>query len=147
MGAVYKGSCFCNAVQIELSGEPQGMGYCHCASCRSWSGAPVHAWTIWLAEAVEVTTGAEHIGVFLKTPDSMSHRQFCTKCGGHVMTGHPTLGLVDVLAGIVPDLNFAPTIHLNCAESVLPINDELPKYKDFPSEFSEFGGTGELMPE
>jgi hypothetical protein len=40
--AVYKGECFCGAVQLEVSGEPEGMGYCHCRSCRSWSGGPVN---------------------------------------------------------------------------------------------------------
>lgn len=28
------GTCFCGAVEIEVSGEPVAMGYCHCASCR-----------------------------------------------------------------------------------------------------------------
>ena len=145
MGAVYKGSCFCGTVQIELSGEPDDMGYCHCTSCRSWSGAPVHAWTVWRASAVKVTAGEEHIGIFHKTPDSMSHRQFCTKCGGHLMNSHPMIGIVDVLAGIIPALKFVPTMHVNYAESVCLMNDELPKYKDFPSKFKEFGGTGTLM--
>lgn len=38
--AVYEGACFCGSVKIEVSGEPHAMGYCHCASCRSWSAAP-----------------------------------------------------------------------------------------------------------
>ena len=37
------GSCFCGAVQLEAEGEPEAMGYCHCSSCRSWSGGPVNA--------------------------------------------------------------------------------------------------------
>ena len=36
---IHKGECFCG-VQIEVSGEPEGMGYCHCRSCRWWSAAP-----------------------------------------------------------------------------------------------------------
>jgi hypothetical protein len=44
---MHKGECFCGAVQIEVSGEPEGMGYCHCQSCRSWSGGPVNAFTLW----------------------------------------------------------------------------------------------------
>lgn len=86
------------------------------------------------------------MATFHKNPESLSHRRFCTKCGGHIMVYHPTLGVVDVLAGVVPDLDFVPTMHLNCVEAVVAINDELPKYKDFPSEFAEFGGSGELMP-
>ncbi len=34
------GSCFCGAVRLEVSGDPEAMGYCHCRSCRSWSGGP-----------------------------------------------------------------------------------------------------------
>jgi hypothetical protein len=34
----------------------------------------------------------------------MSDRRYCTKCGGNVMVEHPTLGLVDVPAGILPTL-------------------------------------------
>lgn len=43
----YKGSCFCETVKIEVDGEPEGMGYCHCTSCRTWSGGPVNAFTLW----------------------------------------------------------------------------------------------------
>ena len=32
--------------------------------------------------------GAEHVGSFRKTEKSV--RQWCTRCGGHLMTGHPT---------------------------------------------------------
>ena len=94
--ATHNGECFCSAVKIEVSGEPVGMGYCHCQSCRSWSGGPVNAFTLWKPDAVRITTGAEHVGMFQKTP--VSQRQFCKKCGGHLMTNHPPLGLVDVFA-------------------------------------------------
>ena len=95
MAASHKGECFCGAVQMEVSGEPEAMGYCHCRSCRSWSGGPVNAFTLWKPDAVRVTTGAEHVATFQKT--EISQRQYCSKCGGHLMTNHPTLGLVDVL--------------------------------------------------
>jgi len=88
--AAYKGECFCGTVRLEVSGEPEGMGYCHCRSCRSWSGGPVNAFTLWKPEAVRVTAGAEHIGMYQKTP--VSERQYCKKCGGHLMANHPPLG-------------------------------------------------------
>ena len=145
MSTVHRGNCFCSAVRIELSGEPAGMGYCHCSSCRLWSGDPVHAWTVWPADSLKITKGSECIGTIHRTPDSLSHRQFCTQCGGHLMISHPTMGIFDVLAGVVQNLTFVPTMHLNYAESVLTIEDDLPKYKDFPAEFSAFGGSGELV--
>jgi hypothetical protein len=138
----HKGECFCGAVQIEVSGEPEGMGYCHCRSCRSWSAGPVNAFTLWKPDAVRVTAGAEHVGMFQKTAGSQ--RQYCKKCGGHLMTNHPPLGLVDVYAAKLPTLKFSPGVHINYAETVLPIRDGLPKFKDFPAEF---GGSGEQIAE
>ena len=140
----HKGECFCGACKIEVSGEPQSMAYCHCDSCRSWSGSPVHTSTMWLRDAVKVVAGQEHIRTFQKTPGSISHRQYCDKCGGHVMISHPDFGMYDVFAATIPTLEFVPGVHVNYAETVLPIRDGLPKFRDFPSEF---GGSGELVPE
>jgi hypothetical protein len=138
----YAGSCFCGAVKLEATGAPEAMGYCHCRSCRSWSGGPVNAFSLWKPDAVRVTSGAEHIATFQKTP--LSQRQYCTKCGGHLMTNHPPLGLVDVYAATTPTLEFVPSVHVNYAETVLPMKDGLPKLKGSPKEF---GGSGEAMAE
>lgn len=142
MADTHQGNCFCGAVAIEVTGAPEAMGYCHCQSCRAYSGGPFNAFTLWQAEDVRVTKGADLIGHINKT--GMSDRQFCTKCGGHIMIGHPTLGMTDVRPGVIPTLAFAPTVHLNYAETVLPMKDGLPKLRDFPAEI---GGSGEVMPE
>lgn len=138
----YKGACFCGTVKIEATGEPVAMGYCHCRSCRSWSAAPVNAFTLWKPDAVRVVEGKEHVGMFSKT--KMSERQYCTRCGGHLMNNHPTLGLIDVYAATIPSLRFTPGVHVNYAETVLPMKDGLPKLKDFPAEL---GGSGERIAE
>jgi hypothetical protein len=139
---VHQGSCFCGSVKLEVTGSPEGMGYCHCGSCRSWSGGPVNAFTLWKPGAVRVAAGSEHVGTFQKT--KLSERQYCKKCGGHLMTNHPPLGLVDVFAATLPSLKFVPGVHVNYAETVLPIRDGLPKLKDFPAEL---GGSGVAIPE
>jgi hypothetical protein len=74
----------------------------------------------------------------------MSQCQFCRLCGGHVMTAHPPLDMVDVFSATIPDLPFAPQVHVNYQEKVLAIRDGLPKLKDFPTDF---GGSGETMAE
>ncbi len=51
----HAGRCFCGTVEIAVNGEPVGMGFCHCQSCRTWSAAPVNAFTLWPQEAVRVT--------------------------------------------------------------------------------------------
>jgi hypothetical protein len=135
----YTGECFCGAVKIEVEGEPAAMGYCHCRSCRSWSGGPVNAFSLWPPAAVKVVAGAENLATYAKT--AMSERQYCARCGGHVMANHPPLALVDVFAATLPGLAFRPGVHVNYAETVLPMKDGLPKLKDFPKEF---GGSGEV---
>jgi len=142
MSKMYKGRCFCGAVQIQVSGEPAGMGYCHCSSCRSWSAGPVNAFSLWKPDQVCVVEGAEHVATFSKT--AFSQREYCSKCGGHLMTNHPTIGLIDVYAATIPTLEFKPGVHINYAETVLPMRDGLPKLKDFPAEF---GGSGQMVPE
>lgn len=142
MAGAHTGTCFCGAVEIEVTGPPEEMGYCHCSSCRSYSGELFSAYMLWSAQNVRVTKGAELVGRFNKT--GMSDRQFCTRCGGHIMTGHPTLALTDIRAGVIRAIPFRPVVHLNYAETVLPMKDGLPKLKDFPAAV---GGSGEVIPE
>lgn len=118
------------------------MCFCHCASCRGWLGAPIHAATLWPAGSVEIPKGRASLGVYKKT--ERSHRIFCTRCGGHVLNAHPAEGSIDVLAAVLADLPFRPTMHVHYGEQVLPLRDGLPKYKDMPAEY---GGSGELVPE
>jgi hypothetical protein len=138
----YDTACFCGSVKLTVTGAPEAMGYCHCSSCRHWSAGPVNAFTLWKPDAVKVTAGAETIGTFNLTPNS--NRKWCTKCGGHLFTEHPGMGLTDVYAALLPKMPFKPAIHVNYTETVLPMRDGLPKFKDFPKEV---GGTGETMAE
>lgn len=141
-GGKYTGSCFCGAVEVEAIGAPFAMGYCHCKDCRAWSAGPVNAFTLWSPDAVRITKGEEHLGSYTKNGDS--HRKFCTKCGGNVISDHPGANFTDVYAAILPTLAFEPALHVNYESTVLRIPDGLPKLKDFPAEM---GGSGETLPE
>jgi hypothetical protein len=138
----YAGKCFCGAVELTVTGDSAGAGYCHCASCRQWSAGPVNAFTLWKPESVKVTKGADKLGVFHKT--ERSYRNFCKVCGGHLFTDHPEWKLVDVFAATIPEFDFKPGVHVNYVATVLPMKDGLPKLKDFPKEL---GGTGQSVPE
>ncbi len=139
--AIYKGVCFCGAIQIEASGEPFAMGYCHCDDCRAWAAAPVNAFTLWKREDIKIKEGASFLSTYQKT--ARSHRQFCAKCGGHILTDHPGDEFTDVFSAILPSLEFKPDIHVHYDDTVLRINDGLPKFRDLPKEF---GGSGETLP-
>ena len=84
-----------------------------------------------------MTEGAAHIGTYNKTP--ISFRKWCKTCGGHLFTDHPTMGLVDIYAAMLPHLKFEPGVHVNYQETVLRIHDGKPKFKDMPKEM---GGSG-----
>jgi len=138
----YEGACYCGAVKLTVTGEPAGAGYCHCKSCRSWSAGPVNAFTLWPEDVVEITEGADKIGEF--NANDRSYRQWCTVCGGHILTRHPHWGLTDVYAATIPSFPFEAGVHANYESTVLPMKDGLPKFKDFPAEL---GGSGEMLPE
>jgi hypothetical protein len=138
----YRGSCFCGAVELRVTGDPAAMGYCHCNSCRKWSAGPINGFTLWKPSAVQVTKGADQIGTYNKTPQSF--RKWCKLCGGHLLTEHPPWELTDVYAATIPDFPFKPGVHVHYQETVLRVRDGLPKMKDVPKEM---GGSGESLPE
>ena len=139
---IYRGSCFCGAVEFQVKGDPAAAGYCHCDSCRRWSAGPINAFTLWPPSAVAVTRGSDQVATYSKTP--RSERKWCKTCGGHLFTAHPAWNLVDVYAATIPDYPFKPGVHVNYQETVLRIRDGLPKMKDLPGEM---GGSGTTVPE
>jgi hypothetical protein len=138
----YSGQCFCGAVELKVTGTAVAMGYCHCESCRKWSAGPVNAFTLWPPHAVSITRGGDQVASFKKTENSI--RKWCKRCGGHLLTEHPGLGLVDVYAATIAEYPFEPMLHVNYEDSVLRLRDGLPKQHDFPAEM---GGSGRLIAE
>ena len=136
----FSGQCFCGAVELVVSGDPVAAGYCHCASCRSWSAGPVNAFTLWKPEQLKITKGEGNIAKYNKT--SRSGRQWCKSCGGHLFTDHPQWSLVDVYAAVIPDFPYKPGVHVHYQESRLPLHDGLPKMRDLPKEM---GGSGAVL--
>ena len=96
----FEGQCFCGAVKIVVTGDPEAAGYCHCDACRSWSAGPVNAFTLWKPEAVKVTQGEDQIGEYNK--NERTYRQWCKLCGGHLMGAAPAVGSGRRLRGDYP---------------------------------------------
>jgi hypothetical protein len=138
----YIGRCFCGKVEVKASGDPLLMGFCHCSSCREWSGAPVNAFSLWQRDQVQVTKGADQVATFNRTEHSF--RKWCKACGGHLLSEHPNVGVVDLCAALLQQMPFKPVMHVNYQEAFLHIRDGLPKMKDVPKEF---GGSGEVIAE
>jgi predicted GNAT family acetyltransferase len=139
---IYKAACFCGAVEIEVTGKPVFAGYCHCADCQAWSAAPINAFSLWKSDSVRVTRGEPELSTFHKTEHS--YRKFCKVCGGHVMTEHPRMRLIDVYANLLGGYTHEPTLHANYASKIVSVKDGLPKYRDLPADL---GGSGEMLPD
>lgn len=145
--ANYKVSCFCGAVECALSGSPEVMAYCHCDSCRHWSGGQVNAFTLWQPDNFEIIKGADKVASFDKIAaqngkTGTSIRKWCKVCGGHVFIEHPAIGVVDVPAALIQEFDFSPEFHVHYQEAVQRIADGLPKFKDLPAQA---GGSGEQI--
>ena len=144
---VYKGGCFCGAIQIEVHGQPVAAGICHCMSCRKWHSAPVNAWGLWPDAAIEVTAGADQLAEFNKQgANGPSGRSSCKLCGGAVFNRKRRVGMTVVYAMTLDGsgLVFEPTFHCYYGEGVLHIADGLPKFENLPTHL---GGSGKRLEE
>ena len=77
-GDRFEGGCLCGAVRFVATGQPKGVYWCHCQSCRRHSGAPVSVFVAFDHSAYRVTKG--EITKFDSTP-GRTRRGFCSRCG------------------------------------------------------------------
>ncbi len=137
----YTGQCYCGATKVSVEGDPMVSGFCHCASCRSFHGAPFIGWSVWPSDKVHVT------GQMNKT-DKVDHlaRATCAKCGGKMMGiikgADMTVVFPNVLAA--SGAPFHPAWHQFYAERVIDIVDGVSKFIDKPADH---GGSGETLSE
>lgn len=71
------GGCLCGAIRFRLTGPPYEIDYCHCASCRKHTGAPVSVFADCKRDAVVFTQGT--LAHYESSPGV--RRGFCGKCG------------------------------------------------------------------
>tara|TARA_B100000700_G_scaffold158836_1_gene176040 strand:- start:85 stop:552 length:468 start_codon:yes stop_codon:yes gene_type:complete len=137
----YHGTCYCGTVEVVVTGPPTASGFCHCHSCRKWHSAPINAFSIWPKDKVEITGD-----LIVSNKDPVSERMTCSKCGGCLANGKPTLNMVAVYSQTLADSGFkyVPDFHIFYDERVIDIADGLPKFNDLPETF---GGSGNQVNE
>ena len=74
----FEGGCLCGAVRFVATGQPKGIYWCHCQSCRKHSGAPVSVFVAFERTVYTVTKG--EVTKFDSSP-GRTRRGFCTRCG------------------------------------------------------------------
>jgi hypothetical protein len=106
----FEGGCLCGAVRFTAIGEPGGIYWCHCESCRKHTGAPVAVFVAYPPEAYKVIRG--EITKFDSTPGK-TRRGFCAKCGSTLTCeGLPVVTLTHFHVGAFDQAaRFHPTEH------------------------------------
>jgi hypothetical protein len=112
------GSCFCDAVKLEVSRDTGGHGLLSLCFLSFVVRRACKRLQPLEPEAVRITSGAEHVATFQKT--EFGQHQYCAKCGGHLMTDHPPFGLVDVFAATLPTLKFTRGVHVVYTRQLRP---------------------------
>lgn len=100
-------SCCCGQLKIEVSGEPRGVGVCHCLACQQRTGS-VFAALAGFAGPFKVTGEATE---YVRTGDqgAQFRFRFCPVCGSNVFhTEEGAEGGVSVAVGAFADPDFPP---------------------------------------
>ncbi len=138
--ASVSGGCMCGAVRYEASGEPLGIGYCHCQSCRRHSGAPVVAFVGFREDRVRFTGRAR--SVYNSSPGV--GRAFCGQCGttltweGFSRASNSTIIEFHISTLDDPD-RFVPREHTRHPERIawFDVADRLPRYRGVGADGEE----------
>ena len=131
------GKCACGQVKFAVNGEPMAQFYCHCHSCQTAHAAPMIAAAIFPATAVTYTGDVARVSVTGR--QDAAQRLVCQQCGTKVMA-EPRPGLRAVMVSLCESRDwFRPQMHLQWADRMVDVQDQLPKFLDFPEPF---GGSG-----
>mgnify|MGYP005684500241 FL=1 len=125
-----KGSCECQGVMFELTGELRDVVFCHCSQCRKTSG---HYWA-----ATQVSKGNLNLikATSLSWYDSSDNarRGFCSLCGSSMFYERKGIDKISVSAGsleIPTSLDRMRHIYVASKGDYYDISDDLPQFEEY----------------
>jgi hypothetical protein len=125
---LYAGGCLCGAVRYEIKGAVANPCFCHCASCRRATGAPLVPWGTFARDAVRITHGT--LSEFHSSPQVW--RGFCSRCGTSLTYRHEARAAeIDVTLATLDDPSaITPLMHVWVAERLpwVTIGDQLAQF-------------------
>lgn len=129
--------CNCGAVKLEITGEPVAQFYCHCDDCQAVHGAAYVPTVMFPVDTVRIVAGETMQYTLKVTP-----RTSCSRCGTRLYAEPAGMGVKGVMAAILPPGMFQPAFHVQCQHTRIPVRDELPHYRGYPTVF---GGSDETV--
>ncbi|KEQ17314.1 GFA family protein [Endozoicomonas numazuensis] len=83
---MYKGSCLCGSIQIELKGPISDIIHCHCSLCRKSSGTAYATNGFIEAKDLKVIDAENQLAFFERVEGKKRH--FCRQCGSPVYSSN-----------------------------------------------------------
>jgi hypothetical protein len=98
-----EGGCYCGAVRYVSEGDPMFKGQCHCRECQYISGGHPNPVMAMPAAGFKYTKG-EPKSFRRDDLEKPVTREFCAKCGTHVLAKSPSIpGGVILKVGTLDD--------------------------------------------
>jgi hypothetical protein len=124
----YLGGCLCGGVRYQVSGPVSNLCFCHCASCRRASGAPMVPWGTFVRENFRLTRGS--LTEYRSSPAVT--RGFCPACGTSLTYRNDARARdIDVTLATLDDPTLlAPQVHVWVGDKLpwVSINDGRPQF-------------------
>ena len=92
-----KGSCLCGNVAYECDEIGPAITKCHCTLCKKTSGSAYADYTTTPIGKFRWSLGEDLLTKIESSPGNF--RNFCSKCGTHMPTLHPSMGIAFVQPG------------------------------------------------
>ena len=132
-GLPLTGGCLCGAVRFEVTEEPEYASYCHCTRCQRRTGTAASASARLVPGSLRVLSGEDALGAW--APADGFHKVFCSRCGAHLWSRHPTdPSIVSVRMGAFdedPGVRPSHRQYVAYAAAWEPIPDDgLPRYPE-----------------
>ena len=121
------GHCLCGNIEYQVVGPTIWSGYCHCESCRRFTGAVVTNWLGIRGCDLVFTKGA--LKIYQKND---VRRGFCADCGSSITYEADRFpDYIQIHLGTLDQINaIKPQAHVHHAEHIewFEVNDQLPKF-------------------
>ncbi len=97
-----EGGCYCGAVRYSAEGDPMMQAQCHCRECQYITGGSPNVFIAMPIAGFKYTKGepSKFSRSDLERPVT---REFCPKCGTHMVTRAPGFPAVIVKVGSLDD--------------------------------------------
>lgn len=131
---MFTGSCHCQTVRYEITGEIEGIYHCHCQTCQKLNGTSFGSTGFVTADTFEIVAGADSLTAYESSPGK--NRYFCSVCSAPIYArtqANPErigirVGLLDDDPGVRSKLH----IWLSHEKPWFEVSTQLPMFDEYP---------------